>query len=118
MVGIAASEKTDLFDLRQGIEAFDESVRAGIEALILHTWYCDLWDVRSDDPENWDVNIFRNIMAVVTKDRKITSPDESGEDEDEDSNTDFEDHTPGIVVSRVSRQGFLLTCFLGRFGEI
>jgi hypothetical protein len=70
-VGIAASACTDLFDARQGVDLFEDSVRVGIEALILHTWYCDLWDVRSDDTDNWDTKTFRNIMLVVTTDRKV-----------------------------------------------
>ena len=69
-MAVLSNEKCDLFDSRRGLESFDELVRSGIEALVIHTWYCDLWDVRADDPENWDTQMFRNLVIHVERDRE------------------------------------------------
>src|SRR5690554_4503465 len=44
LLAILCSDKTELYDARQGIECVDEHVRPSAEALVLHTWYVDLWD--------------------------------------------------------------------------
>lgn len=70
VLSILCSDKTDLFDVRLGIHNVDHHVRASLEALVLHAWYVDLWDVRSDDHVAWSPNTFRNIVAFVERDRQ------------------------------------------------
>ena len=70
LLSILCSEKTELFDAREGIEQVDTQVRASSEALVLHTWYVDLWDVRADDSAAWSPKILRNIIAFVERDRQ------------------------------------------------
>lgn len=71
VIGIAANRHTDLFDVRRGVDNFDHHVRVGTEALIVHTWYSDFWDVRPDDPDNWNAAMFRKLVAVLIRDRKV-----------------------------------------------
>jgi len=70
VLSILCSDKTDLFDARQGLENLEQRVRASVEALVLHAWYVDLWDVRSDDHVAWSPATFRNIVAFVERDRQ------------------------------------------------
>lgn len=48
----------------------DDHVRVSSEALVLHTWYVDLWDVRADDTAAWNPKTLRNIIAFVERDRQ------------------------------------------------
>ena len=70
ILAILCSEKTDLFDARHGVEHIDEHVRTNLEALILHAWYVDLWDVRQDDSVAWSPRTLRNISSFVERDRQ------------------------------------------------
>ncbi len=84
MMGIAVNHKSDLFDIRRGTRNFDLYVRVSTEALIVHTWYCDskfqkkFWDVRSDDPHNWNSSTFRKLIAILIRDRNVPRRFETG----------------------------------------
>lgn len=73
MLSVLCSEKTELFDPRLGIEHLDVHVRASIEALVLHTWYVDLWDCRADDSSAWSPRTLKSIVAFVERDRQVIS---------------------------------------------
>ena len=45
-------------------------MRPSTEALVLHTWYVDLWDVRPDDNTAWSTTTLKNLVSFVERDRQ------------------------------------------------
>src|SRR3546814_7095640 len=52
------------------LEQFDFHVRPGVEAFVLHSWYCDLMDASADDTSVWSAQTMRNIRSFVERDRQ------------------------------------------------
>lgn len=72
VLAILCHHYTDLVDRNQTavLERIESHVRPATEALVIHAWMIDLWDVTNDDSQAWSTTTFRNLIAFVERDRQ------------------------------------------------
>jgi hypothetical protein len=68
---LCCNANVELFDGRTSLAMFDKLVRPSMEAFVIHTWYCDLWDVASNDDAAWTPEVLKKVKAFVDEDRRF-----------------------------------------------